>query len=323
MILARHAESLFWAGRYLERAEVTSRWLDVANRFTMNLLAPAAEEEWRMLVDALSANTQVDEAMGGGAFDQAAVSISLLTDPTISGSVLSAIELARDNLRVVRDRVPVELWEEVNRLHMSLGAAAEISSAEAAPHHVFRAVREGCQAISGVISESMMRDEGHALIVIGRMIERSISTVRLLRAACRRPEALFDSDRMLRSSSALQAYRRLHGHEASAHLVTAFLLQTPGLPRSVQTCVQNIEEHLLTLDPGAISARRTQQLAGRMRSRLEYGDLDIELDNDADAFLGDLEAGLFELSASLSTDLFRPVGEPVLHAQFVRPGLGI
>lgn len=321
MILARHAESLFWAGRYLERAEITSRWLEVANRFSMNLLPADAEIEWRILIGALGAGHDLQVPAEGVPFDPTPISDALLTEVTVVGSVAGAVLAMRDNLRVVRDRVPVELWEEANQLRIRLDDSAAATSADTAPHATFRTVREGCQAISGVVSESMMRDEGHAFIVIGRMLERSTLTVRLLAASLNRPTGLFDGDRILRSSSALQAYRRLHGHGVDEESVTSFLLLTPGLPRSVRSCLVHAEARLAMVDPASSRMKRTQQLVGRLRSNLEFGDFEASLDGDSRIFLGTIEASLRDIGAALDAEVFRPMGEPVLHSQFVRPGL--
>ena len=43
-------------------------------------------------------------------------------------------------------------------------------------------VRRACLAMSGVLNEGMRRDEGHAFVVLGRMLERATFTVALLRS---------------------------------------------------------------------------------------------------------------------------------------------
>ncbi len=319
MILTRHAEALFWAGRYLERAEVTARWLEVASRFTMNLLPDDAEVEWRLLLKALG----TPQASSEEDFSPQDLAAQLLSDPDIQGSVAGAVTALRDNLRAVRDRVPVELWEETNRLHLRLDASAAASTTTGALHQAFLTVREGCQAISGVLGEAMLRDEGHAFIVVGRMLERSTLTVRLLRASLERPSGPFDGDRILRCSSALQAYRRLYGHSADESSVTIYLLQTPDLPRSVRTCLVRVEARLRMVDPDGDRTRRSQRLAGRLRSSLEFGEFESEFEGGTPAILDELERGLHDLSTLLSHEVFRPQGELVLHSQFVRPGVKV
>ena len=47
MMLARHAEDLFWAGRYIERAEDTARLLDVTYHGLLEAPLRDAASAWR------------------------------------------------------------------------------------------------------------------------------------------------------------------------------------------------------------------------------------------------------------------------------------
>ena len=51
MILARHAEALYWAGRKVERAEETTRILDVCGRNAMHIDPAATDDYWVAVVD--------------------------------------------------------------------------------------------------------------------------------------------------------------------------------------------------------------------------------------------------------------------------------
>ena len=53
MMLARHAESLFWAGRQIERAEDTARMLDVTYHGLLEAMPWEAERSWRDLLKVL------------------------------------------------------------------------------------------------------------------------------------------------------------------------------------------------------------------------------------------------------------------------------
>ncbi len=316
MILARHAESLLWAGRFLERAEMTSRWLDVASRSAMHLAPGEAESQWRQLIEALALRADFADRP----FDQTTVSAFLLTDQSHPGSVRSCGQALRDNLRVARDRVPVELWEAANRLHLQLSGLVLPENLDGAPTELFRAVREGCQAISGVIGQAMTRDEGYAFMVMGRSIERAVLTTQLLATSVRANPGAIDADRILRCCSALQAYRRINGHRNSQDAVLKCLLTTPNLPRSVLACLVETEQRLGSLNPNNPALGQPQRLTGRLRSMLEYGDWTDLGGSEAIEVLEELHAGLLGLAAAISSNILRPMGDPILHAQFVRPG---
>ena len=317
MILARHAEALLWAGRYLERAETTARCLNVATASIMHLVPTDAEVEWEQLIAALGL---VDEfASSEAELSVAAVRRFLLTDMDSPGSVRSAVSAVRENFRAVRDRIPVELWEEANLLHLELAAYDARYLPTDRAYEVMTRVRRSCQAMAGVLSESMLREEGHAFITVGQMIERAILNLELLKSALGNRRNTFDADRLLRSASALQAFRRQHGHDDDWLDVSAFLIEDNTVPRSVLASVARVENRLELVDVAGLLVE-PRRLAGRLRSRLEYADLHAELADDAYGTVHGLGRDLMALSAAIHTSLAPPLAVPTLHAQYVRPG---
>ena len=116
MILARHAEALFWAGRYLERAENTSRCLNYAANSITHLRDEEARVEGGLLVKTLGLE---EELRAAGPLESRPQLIAfLLSDSDNPGSVVSSVSAVRENLRSVRDRIPIELWEEANGLYL-------------------------------------------------------------------------------------------------------------------------------------------------------------------------------------------------------------
>jgi uncharacterized alpha-E superfamily protein len=315
MILARHAEALYWVGRYLERAETTARCLDVADASIMHLRVAEAETEWFQLVRALGLQDEFTAADGRPT--QGSVARFLLGAHASPGSVRASVAAVRDNLRVARDRVPIELWEEANRLFLLL-RDIDVGALGGEVHDTLVTVRRGCQAMSGVVGEAMVRDEGHGFIVIGRMSERAILTVDLLSAALGSGR-VFDADRLLRSASALQAFRRRHGYDTDWVTVADFLILDSDTPRSVLSCLRRIEDRLARFDRAG-TLRRPRRLAGRLRSEVEFGDLAEALEADPFAHLAQLAAGIIEVAASVQAHVVPPIATPEMHSQFVRPG---
>lgn len=316
MILARHAEALLWVGRYLERAETTARSLAVADGLIMHLQPADAAEEWIQLIRALGL-TEEFEARGVEPTHDA-VATFLIVGEASGGSVRAAISAVRENLRVARDRIPIELWEEANRLHLEL-RDLDLDAVLAEPYEALARVRRSCQAMSGVIGEAMGRDEGHAFIVIGRMLERSIVTVELLSAELARARGEFEADRLLRSVTALQAFRRAHGYDADWPTVSRFLLASAATPRSVLSAIRRLEDRLARFE-GAGTLAEPRRLAGQLRSEIEFSDLATEVGSAPFDFLGDLHGALSALAESVQVHIVPPIGSPETHAQFVRPG---
>lgn len=323
MILARHAEALFWAGRYLERAETTARMLAVTTRAAMHVEPPAAAATWKVLVDSLHLSVAFSSSDTGTPprYEERSVAGFLLSDPDTPGSIRQSITMLRDNLRTARERVPVELWEETSRLHLHLSSQDMAKVIDGEPHELYQRVRQGCQAISGVIAEAMTRDEGHAFLVMGRMIERSLLTVQLLQSTLDTSVAQFDPDRVLRSTSSMQAFHRIHGHGATHLGVMLFLLESPSVPRSVLSCTENLADRLSSLGD-AENVARPQQLVGRLRSRLQFQQVEEEIHVDAARALDGVRNDILQIAESITAQLFHSAVQPLPTSQFVRPGSG-
>lgn len=325
MILARHADSLLWAGRYLERADTIARCVSVETNAVMHRQATEARLASRRLVQALGLQDEfVAAQVGTGPY---AVMDFLVSDDSHPGSVVSAVQAVRENLRIVRDRIPVELWEEANSLYIlmqsakSVGAAArEQTGGEVSRMSVITA-RRGCRSLSGVMTESMSRDEGYAFMEAGRLLERSILTVELLKSGLGTGSDVFDGNRLLAFTHSLQAAKRELGHSPQWHAVAKFLLQHEHLPRSVLWCLGRVEQRLDDLAAAAGAVATPRRRAGALRAHLEYGELD-ELLADPEAELSHLGSALAELAGDVHASTVARSGFSEVHAQYVRPGQG-
>ena len=102
-MLDRSAESLFWIGRYIERAENHARLLDV--HYHMRELGGDEEESvWRTMTEAIG-DTGVYEARHA-TYNERDVLYFLLLDPSMNNSLLSCVVHARDNFKKVREQLP-------------------------------------------------------------------------------------------------------------------------------------------------------------------------------------------------------------------------
>src|SRR5262245_44628755 len=134
-MLARDAESLFWAGRYLERAEDTARLLDVTYHGMLETTPAEEKQAWR---DVLSA-VRLDQAYAetGRPLSATAVCEYLVLDTANLGSILAAVEQARENARTVREQLSTELWESLNSFCLELRARNLHADLEFQPHELY------------------------------------------------------------------------------------------------------------------------------------------------------------------------------------------
>ena len=114
-VLSRIAESLFWIGRYVERADDTARILDV---HTQRLVEDPWIDERRACANLLALmGSPTPEARGrhrAGARPRSAF------DRTSPSSIVGALSAARENARGAREVLSAEIWESLNVTHNAL-----------------------------------------------------------------------------------------------------------------------------------------------------------------------------------------------------------
>jgi len=200
-VLARLAENLFWAGRYIERAEDTARMVDVT--YHTQLESPYGEVElaWQQLLDVLHLR-----AAYGAPIEPLTVMRFLVLDADHPGSITASVTRARENIRSVRELVSTELWEAVNDLHLALDARDLGRELSEQPFELFRTVRRMSMTIYGVASETMPRDEGWRFMALGRLLERAEMTCRLIDVRYAQLEAMSGPSQRLAQASGLQPF---------------------------------------------------------------------------------------------------------------------
>src|SRR5215471_3050830 len=122
--------------------------------------------------------------------------------------------------------------------------------------------------IDGVTSDTLTRDSGYDFFMIGKMLERTESVARLLDVKYHfllpRVEDVGSSvdllqwAALLRSASALEAYRRSYGNSIEVERVVGMLLFDESFPRSARFAMNRLEASLQRIAP--LSANGTQQL---------------------------------------------------------------
>lgn len=314
-MLSRHAEHLYWIGRYVERAEDTARMLDVT--FHTLLESPPGEEDtaWKELLEVLALHhTYPGETLGA-----ASVGHFLVLDTDNQGSVLSTVDRSRENARAVRDRISTELWEAINQFHLQLASrdiAAELSNQ---PYEMLRWIRDRGQLIAGVASETMPRDDGYKFIRLGTMLERAEMACRLLAVRYAR---MVNSGRgmafhawvsVLKSVSAFEAYLKEYRAALDANKVLEFLLLSPEFPRSVLFCLREAEALLIQLADGE-TRPDVLRLVGRVRARTEFCDIDEILGEGLDTFLERLQGDIYAVADQADAYFFRSGTELDLHS---------
>jgi uncharacterized alpha-E superfamily protein len=139
----------------------------------------------------------------------------------------------------------------------------------------------------------MSHGEGWSFLLLGVYLERAQLIGSLLEVAFgegrrRRPISdHFALTSVLRMGCALEPYLRVYTAEMQPRYILKFLMLDEDFPRSIRFCTQEIEQHLtaITRHAGLSGAAGPDRLAGRLRARLQYADMDELEAQGASAFL--------------------------------------
>jgi uncharacterized alpha-E superfamily protein len=269
-MLSRIAESLFWIGRYVERADDTARILDV---HTQRLV----EDPW---IDERRACANLLALMGSpvpdGEADTERVLDMLAFDRTSASSIVGALSNARENARGAREVLSAEIWESLNVTHNALPQQRTMAR-RYGPHSLYRFVRERSAMVFGLADSTMSRDESWLFLILGRSLERVDMTARMLSTRVLAGDAAPSWTLVLRSTGAYEPYLRTYRGVVNSGRAAEFLLLDRLFPRSVFASLEAAEACLAELERAPVRdatrvgvAGEAHRIVGRARTMLEF-----------------------------------------------------
>ena len=273
MMLARVADSLYWIGRYVERAEHVSRLSDIMLTATLDQNEAAVD----VAHIALAAVGELDD--GRSALDAVH---TLIFDREDAGSVVTSLALGRENARQVRDQITTEMWERLNLLYLRVtGPDAERAFSQRASDFLHDIVAD-LHLFKGATDATMSHGEGWRFLLLGVYLERAQLIARLLDVCfseeAGRPPLADHLTQMavLRMACALEPYLRVYTAEMEPRHLLEFLMFDEEFPRSIRFSTLRMEEHLARLarDTQTPGHSGPERLAARLSARLEFADMD-------------------------------------------------
>jgi uncharacterized alpha-E superfamily protein len=205
--------------RYIERAENLARLLDVNLQLLLDFQGftqEGVEQHWDSIL--LASGDEEMFAKHYETTDSRSVTEFFAFDLRNPNSILSSVYAARENARMIRDQISLEMWETINELYLYLHdrTSEEIWTTGAA--EFFNNIKRSAHLFQGLTAATYSRNEGWEFIQFGRYLERADKTTRILDVKYHilLPSATdvggaIDTAQwqaVLRSASALEAYRR-------------------------------------------------------------------------------------------------------------------
>lgn len=329
-MLSRVADAIYWASRYVERAENVARFIDVS----LNLMLESSahgESDWLSLV--LTSGDQEFFEKKYGKASAESVAQFLTFDEEYPNSILSSVSRARENARSVRDVISREMWQELNEFYlMVLQTAGPKVPPEDLIDFCARVKRAGIY-FEGVTNATLSRGEAFHFAHLGRMLERADKTSRILDVkyflltpgATASPSAYQSQSQsqsppsqaqnghgdqigwttLLNSTSALQMYRQIW-HVTTPAAVAQFLLLDRHFPRSILACVRGAQEslHSISGTPLGSFENESERVLGRLRSELDYARIDEIMEHGLHQYIDGLQGQLNGASTALQSQFF-------------------
>ncbi len=252
-MLSRIADSMYWMARSLERVDNTARLLDINLLYLLEAEDALAEPvQWQPLLGIFSSERSYAEIHGDADIRRDRVIRFMTQEKKNPGSLHSSLRVARENARVVRDRISREMWEAMNEFWLEVDRhLTRPLRAEKAPEF-FAYVRNQVARFHGLTMNTMMRGEPFGFYMLGNFLERADMTARTLdvkyhmllpdASLIGSPVDYYQWGALLKSLSGFDAFRRKYHAGLRPIDVAEFVILEPEFPRSLRFAVERMEQ---------------------------------------------------------------------------------
>lgn len=307
---SRTADNLYWLGRYAERTESLVRTLRaLIRRLSADLASTATMPVVRRLLDIMVEYGQVSsptvEEAVAGKLDTLEKSLAMiLYDPRCPNGLHDNLRNLQRTAGLVRDRLSVDAWVTLNRLHQDRSlqpgqATLEVGAALNALNGQILTL----SAFAGMQMENMTRTYGWQFLDMGRRMDRAQHMVEVLKTmllsgAADQPGML---ELLLELADSFMTYRSRYLAAPQLAPVLDLLLVDDTNPRSIGFQVAAIERQIEALprDPDRAGLSKKQRMVRQLRTLLQVCDVEALAAPDKNGRL----TALAELFKQLETEL--------------------
>jgi uncharacterized alpha-E superfamily protein len=333
---SRAADSLYWMGRYCERAENITRALQVLQLDSLSSHSHGTPTEREPLFESLALLTGrpsrffLRPRLPG----RQSLARLVLLDPANDSSVRQYVHNCRQNARHIREAFPPELWMIITRLHRLFAGTERGGRGQPDDFNLRQAIAledellNQFDALSGAVDKDMVYGDNRSFWSLGVQVERAMNTIAVLRPVLiRRPDPRTGElkrnedhlDGLLGMLASRYAYRSLYQSRPTPEYVGRLLLQDELVPRSVLRCLRHLRSLLEAVAPDSDRAGEGDlttplRLCGQLLGAVEYAELDRYFRASPTGRAPRLRAWLDEIAAKLS-QLSVLIGDHFLHHQ--------
>ncbi|HCA75363.1 MAG TPA: hypothetical protein DEP33_02130, partial [Alteromonas sp.] len=242
--------------------------------------------------------------------DEKSVIKFMVTDTANPGSIINCLAAVRENARIIREIIPSEAWEQINNLYIAAKADGQSVLTRRHRFNCLHRIIVANQTITGLLGGTMLRGEGYAFLRLGRHLERTDMTSRIIdvRSASLLPDlspeqSAFENIQwmgVLKSLTAYQMYRQEMRIRINRADVLEFLINNRQFPRSLQHGLMQIGKCLLELPNSDSISQQVEALSEELQ-QLDTHELTQDRLHEV---IDDIQLGVVKLHQAIDSQYF-------------------
>jgi len=329
-MLCRDAESCFWIGRYIERAEAAARTLDVHYHFGLESSDVGSTAQWTSLLS-ISGHAEEFAARYTEQSERNILEFFAFEDEN-PGS----IRACRENARSIRENISSEMWESLNRTFLGYREWNVERVFAGSPHEFFQWVKDASHLFQGITNRTLMMGESRDFLDAGRFLERADQTARILDVKYHDllprfapaeegiadmippPPAAQDPlgiggpvdihgwISVLKSVGAYEAFRKTYP-QVTPTAVADFLILSQRFPASIRHSISRVEGCMRRVsgNHGPSPANAAEREIGKLHSQLNYITAEEVIADGLHEFLEHVQARCSDIGLAITDTYLR------------------
>jgi uncharacterized alpha-E superfamily protein len=308
-MLSRIANSLFWMGRYIERADQSARYIKV--HYYSALDAPLASKQ-EFIFESILTMLGIDEEYKKKykKYDEETINALITLDDENPVSIRSSIIYARENARGARDSISSELWGAINKFYHFANSFTEKNLQKEGISFYTDKVMENCSIVTGYVDSTLLHNETWSLIRLGIHMERASQTARVMYSKVKDIEKIekqklgksiesYHCVTMLKSVEAFDMSRMYYRAVPNIHDALEFLILNKEFPKSISYNLRHINNGLNKIstlkkpDQGSLEFE-----VGKLHAAYNYMSME-EIEENTKEFLEETMLQLFQMASEI------------------------
>ncbi|MCU0429567.1 MAG: alpha-E domain-containing protein [Cytophagaceae bacterium] len=309
MMLSRIANSLFWMGRYLERADHAARYIRVHYYSTLD--APLASKH-DFIVDSIIAMMGM-EVKKDKSFNEEKFNNLITLDEGNPVSIRSSVAYARENARGARDSMSGELWGAINRYYHFTNGYSEKDLIKNGIYGFCERVNEHASVVSAALENTLMHNAGWAIVKMGIHIERASQVARIMNTKVKdikkleklksnRSSESYEAVTMLKSAEAFDMSKMYYRTVPNLEEALEFLILNKEFPKSIAYNLRHIHHNLGKISPQKFHDSGSVEFEiGKLHTYYHYLTWEEVKEKNITEFLDETIRSVYKLARSLES----------------------